>query len=170
MDSHTVFISLGSNLGNREKALKDAVNSLSPDVTPTAFSKIYETPPWGYDQQPTFLNQVIRVKTALPPFDLLDKLKSIEKDLGRRPTFRYGPRLIDMDILFFDAIVISSERLTIPHPEIENRAFVLVPMMDIAPDFIHPVSCRPITNLAKDVSKKKIKEYQPKEEIGRDHA
>jgi len=165
MESHTVFISIGSNQGDREKALKDAAASLNPEVSPTAFSKIYETPPWGYDQQPPFLNQVIRAETALPPLELLDKFKSIEINIGRQPTFRYGPRVIDVDILFYDATVISSERLTIPHPEIEKRAFVLVPMMDIAPDFIHPVNGRSITNLLKDLPTENIKEYQSEEEI-----
>jgi len=170
MRSHTVFISLGSNQGDREKALIEAAASLSPEITPTAFSKIYETPPWGYDQQPPFLNQVIRAETSLPPLELLDKFKAIEKDLGRKPTFRYGPRVIDVDILFYDATIISSGRLTIPHPEIEKRAFVLVPMMDIAPDFIHPVNGRSITNLLKDLPTENIKEYQSEEEIRPDHA
>lgn len=148
MNLHTAYISLGSNLGDRLKALGDAISHMAPEIFPLAYSKIYETPPWGYEDQPPFLNQVVKVETNLSPFDLLNKLKDIENFLGRKPGFRYGPRLIDLDILFFDDLVLSSNTLTIPHPEIENRAFVLIPLVEIASSHIHPVNHKTIEELA----------------------
>jgi 2-amino-4-hydroxy-6-hydroxymethyldihydropteridine diphosphokinase len=102
-------------------------------------SPIYVTPPWGYTDQPDFLNQVIEVDTLLHPIPLLHKLKKIETEMGRETTFRNGPRIIDLDILFYGQEVYEGENLQIPHPRLQDRAFVLVPLNDIAPDFVHPV-------------------------------
>jgi 2-amino-4-hydroxy-6-hydroxymethyldihydropteridine diphosphokinase len=102
-------------------------------------SPIYVTPPWGYLDQPDFLNQVIEVETVLHPIPLLHLLKDIEAKLGREATFRNGPRLIDLDILFYEQEVVEGEVLQIPHPRLQDRAFVLVPLNDLAPDFMHPV-------------------------------
>jgi 2-amino-4-hydroxy-6-hydroxymethyldihydropteridine diphosphokinase len=134
-----IFLGLGTNLGERETNLQEAKDALSPQVKALRESPIYVTPPWGYEDQPDFLNQVIEVRTRLEPPALLSCLKSIELALGREKTFRYGPRLIDLDILFFGQRVIQEENLQIPHPRLHERAFVLVPLHDIAPDFIHPV-------------------------------
>lgn len=154
---NTVFISLGSNLGDREKALSSAISKLPPEVTPVIASKIYETEPWGFTDQPSFLNQVIKATTFLDPFQLLIRLKNIEKEIGRQPNFRYGPRVIDLDILFFNDKILETDSLSIPHKEICNRAFVLVPMLEIAPDFIHPVSGKSIEEIASIIDHNDVK-------------
>ena len=140
MPTHTIYLALGTNLGDRAANLRAALDALSPQVTLQAQSGIYETPPWGYADQPAFLNMAVRAATVLEPLDLLAHLKKIEENLGRTPTFRNGPRLIDIDILFYDMLVFNSPGLVIPHPRIQERAFVVVPLADIAPDFVHPVS------------------------------
>jgi len=134
-----VFLALGTNLGDREANLSKAKDSLTPQVTVRQESSIYVTPPWGYTDQPEFLNQVIEVQTALEPLPLLQTLKQIENEMGRVKTFRNGPRLIDLDILFYGERIIDLEGLQIPHPRLHLRAFVLVPLNELAPDFIHPV-------------------------------
>ena len=101
---HLVYIALGSNLGNRSGNLIAAIQYLGPEVRVKKCSAVYETPPWGYEDQPKFLNQVLEVETDLAPGDLLDHVKKIESDVGREVSFRYGPRSIDIDILFFDYI------------------------------------------------------------------
>ena len=101
MENHVVFIALGSNIGDRARALNEASALMPPDIIPVSCSKVYETPPWGYEDQPPFLNQVIKARTHLSPPALIKRLKEIEQELGRQPIFRYGPRLIDLDILFF---------------------------------------------------------------------
>ncbi len=160
MENHVVFIALGSNIGDRARALNEASELMPPDIIPVSFSKVYETPPWGYEDQPPFLNQVIKARTHLSPPALLKRLKEIEQKLGRKPIFRYGPRLIDLDILFFDDLEYKSEKLTIPHPEIDNRAFVLVPLMEIAPNYIHPVCHKKIVDLAAHVEVDSIIEFR----------
>jgi 2-amino-4-hydroxy-6-hydroxymethyldihydropteridine diphosphokinase len=139
MDKHIVYLALGSNLGNRLENLKEAMAALSPQLEVKAKSHIYETPPWGYEDQPLFLNQVLKAQTFLEPEPLLKHLKRLEIALGRKPSFRNGPRLIDIDILLYDNLVLNTPALTIPHPHMHERGFVLLPMMDIAPDLIHPV-------------------------------
>jgi 2-amino-4-hydroxy-6-hydroxymethyldihydropteridine diphosphokinase len=134
-----IFLGLGTNLDDREANLRTAKGKLSSLMKIVKESPIYVTPPWGYEDQPDFLNQVIQVTTRLEPTQLLDYLKGIEDEMGRKATFRYGPRLIDLDILFYGQRVIREESLQIPHPRLHERAFVLVPLHDIAPDFVHPV-------------------------------
>ena len=160
MEIHIVFIALGSNIGDRARALNEAGDLMPPDIIPISFSKVYETPPWGYEDQPPFLNQVIKARTHLSPPVLLKRLKEIEQELGRLPIFRYGPRLIDLDILFYDDLEYKSEKLTIPHPEIASRAFVLVPLMEIAPNFIHPSSHKKIIDMVDQVEVDSIIEYR----------
>ncbi len=139
LNKHTVYLALGSNLGDREQNLKEAIASLSPQMVVKAKSHIYETLPWGYEDQPKFLNQVLEAQTYLEPEPLLKHLKRLEIALGRKASFRNGPRLIDIDILFYDDLVLDTPLLTIPHPRLHERGFVLLPMMDIAPDLVHPV-------------------------------
>jgi len=134
-----VFLALGTNLGDREGNLCMARKALAPKVTIIQESPIYITPPWGYEDQPEFLNQVLEVRTKMGPGRLLRYLKRIEKKMGRLETFRNGPRLIDLDILFYDQRVIKRPKLNIPHPRLHERAFVLIPLSDITPDFVHPV-------------------------------
>lgn len=137
---HTVYLSLGTNLGDRAANLKQAVSSLPPQMTVKARSNVYETPPWGFTEQGPFLNQVVMATTYLEPELLLKHLKRLETALGREATFRYGPRLIDIDILFYDDLVLNTPLLTVPHPHLHERGFVLIPLMDIAPDLVHPVT------------------------------
>jgi 2-amino-4-hydroxy-6-hydroxymethyldihydropteridine diphosphokinase len=148
MEEHVVYLALGSNLGNRLANLKEAIASLPPQMEVKARSNVYETQPWGYEDQEKFLNQVLRVETYLKPEPLLKHLKRLEVALGRKPTFQNGPRLIDIDILFYDDLVLYSPALMIPHPHLHERGFVLVPLMDIASDLVHPVRKKSIRELA----------------------
>jgi 2-amino-4-hydroxy-6-hydroxymethyldihydropteridine diphosphokinase len=156
---HIVFIALGSNLGDRHENLQVAIESMQPEIHPLDCSSVYETPPWGYLDQPKFLNQVIKAETQLSPSDLLDYLQVIESQIGRKETIRYGPRVIDLDLLFYDDEVIESPLLTIPHPRMENRAFVLLPIADLAPEFIHPVLKVRIADLLARVDQEGIDIY-----------
>jgi 2-amino-4-hydroxy-6-hydroxymethyldihydropteridine diphosphokinase len=134
-----VYLGLGTNLGDRAANLRAACAALAPQVQTLRLSRIYQTPPWGYADQPAFLNQVAEVRTTLPPLELLALLKDIEVRLGRTPSFQYGPRLIDMDILLYGSLVLQLPQLVIPHPRLPERAFVLVPLAELSPELIHPV-------------------------------
>lgn len=147
MEEHIVYLALGSNLGDRLANLKQAIASLTPQMQVKAKSAVYETPPWGYVDQPRFLNQVVRVKTYLEPEPLLKHIKRLEIALGRKETVPNGPRSIDIDILFYDDLVLDTGSLHIPHPRLEERAFVLVPLMDIAPDLVHPVGKKTVREM-----------------------
>jgi 2-amino-4-hydroxy-6-hydroxymethyldihydropteridine diphosphokinase len=135
----TVFIGLGTNLGERERNLAEARRLLGSSVRLTAESTVIETEPWGYQDQADFLNQVVTGETDLTPEDLLKELKSIENRMGRAPSFRYGPRLIDLDLLYYDDLVQDQPDLTIPHPHLHLREFVLRPLAEVDPDWVHPV-------------------------------
>ena len=158
--THTIYISLGTNLGDRLANLQAALAALPPIVLMQAASPIYETEPWGYSDQPAFLNQVISAETQLEPLDLLPHLKRLETELGRTPTFRYGPRLIDMDILFYDDILLATPGLEIPHPRLHERAFVLVPLVDLAPDFRHPRLGKTLQELLAQVDTDGVRLYE----------
>lgn len=149
--SSTVYLGLGTNLGDRFNNLQAVIAALPPSVVPDDCSPVYETPPWGFENQPAFLNQVLRGHTLLEPRELLQHLKTIEVRMGRKPTIKYGPRIIDIDILFYDHLVLQTENLTIPHPRLEERAFVLVPLADLAPFFRHPVLDKTIRELLAEV-------------------
>ncbi|GAB4424089.1 MAG: 2-amino-4-hydroxy-6-hydroxymethyldihydropteridine diphosphokinase [Anaerolineales bacterium] len=136
---HTTCIALGTNLGERLDNLRGAIQALAPDVNVLAESHVYETPPWGYADQPTFLNMVVKAETGLEPDALLKHLKQIEAALGREKSVRWGPRLIDLDILFYDDLVIDTPPLVIPHPRLHERGFVLVPLADVGAEVVHPV-------------------------------
>jgi 2-amino-4-hydroxy-6-hydroxymethyldihydropteridine diphosphokinase len=147
MEEHIVYLALGSNLGNRLANLKQAVAALSPQLDVKAKSHVYETPPWGYEDQPRFLNQVVKAKTYLEPEPLLKHLKRLEVTLGRIASFQNGPRLIDIDILFYDGLIVNTASLVIPHPRLHERGFVLLPLMDIDPDLVHPVNKKSIREM-----------------------
>jgi 2-amino-4-hydroxy-6-hydroxymethyldihydropteridine diphosphokinase len=134
-------------LGDRAGALAEARLELSACVSISNISSIYETPPWGVTDQPAFLNQVLTGTTELEPDGLLNAVKAIEKKMGRQPTFRYGPRLIDIDILLYGDIVLDTPDLVIPHPRMFERAFVLVPLLEIAPDLVSPITHEPVSDL-----------------------
>jgi len=159
--SHTVFISLGSNVGNRAAYLESAREELRRKLLLEAISPIYETKPWGFTDQPDFLNQVVRCATDLEPQALLVTLKSLEAQLGRIPTFHYGPRQIDLDILMFDDLVLNSPDLTLPHPHFHERAFVLVPLAELAPELVHPVLKSSIYDLLTHLDTSSVKSYPP---------
>jgi 2-amino-4-hydroxy-6-hydroxymethyldihydropteridine diphosphokinase len=159
--NHVIYLSAGSNLGDRALNLRNAAASLIPEIHPLVLSSIYETEPWGYADQPSFLNQVIKASTILEPIELLTFLKGIEVFLGRQETFRFGPRLIDLDILFYDDLVIDTPRLTIPHPRISERAFVLIPLAEVAPNLLHPVLKKTILALKANVDTSSVELFQP---------
>ena len=148
MEEHIVYLALGSNLGDRLANLKQAIAALTPQINVKAKSQVYETPPWGFEDQPKFLNQVVKAKTYLEPEQLLKHLKRLELALGRKESVPNGPRLIDMDILFYDDLVLNTPALVIPHPRLHERGFVLLPLMDIAPDLVHPVSKQSVREMA----------------------
>ncbi len=154
---HTVYLGLGTNLGDRRRNLEAAIRALPPQVLVKTQSKLYETPAWGYEDQPAFLNAAVKAETELEPEELLAYLKGLEVRLGRTATFRWGPRLIDMDILFYDDLIREAPTLVIPHPHLHERAFVLVPMMDIAPDLVHPVTGKTIRQMLETVNAEDVR-------------
>jgi 2-amino-4-hydroxy-6-hydroxymethyldihydropteridine diphosphokinase len=160
-DKHSCYIALGSNLGDRLANLNEAINRLPPEVVPLNISPVYETPPWGYEAQPPFFNQVIHASTMASPVDLLAYLKKIEVLVGRQPTFRNGPRVIDLDILFYDDLILNSPALTIPHPRLSSRAFVLVPLADLNPSLKHPVTGETVAELLARIDTRTIKPVSP---------
>lgn len=140
-DWHSVFIAIGSNLGDKLTNCRQAVQRLTmrPDVRLVVASPYYRTAPVGFTDQDWFINAAIRIETRLEPLALLDCLKAIEQALGRQAGgVRFGPRPIDMDIIFYDDVRIATERLEIPHPRMHKRRFVLQPICDIDPAFVHP--------------------------------
>lgn len=161
MKEHVVYLALGTNLGDRLANLKQAIAALTPQMEVKAKSQVYETPPWGYEDQPKFLNQVVQAQTYLEPEPLLKHLKRLEVALGRRESFQNGPRLIDIDILFYDDLVVDKPSLVIPHPRLHERGFVLLPLMDIAPDLVHPVSGKSVRELAAECDASGIEKVAP---------
>ena len=159
MSIHTIYLALGSNLGDRLIHLQTAIESLAPEVRVLGESQVYETPPWGYTDQPAFLNMAVKGGTALAPRALLAHLKQIESQMGREPTFRYGPRLIDLDILLYDDLVLDEADLTIPHPALHERAFVLVPLADVAAQVVHPVLGKTIAQILKESDSREIRRF-----------
>jgi 2-amino-4-hydroxy-6-hydroxymethyldihydropteridine diphosphokinase len=160
-----IYIASGSNLGDRLVNLQNAIATLPPAVLPLEVSPVYETEPWGYTDQPLFLNQVIKAETNLNPQDLLAYLKSAEVSLGRQPTFKNGPRLIDLDLLFYDDLVYEGQNLRIPHPHLQERAFVLVPLVDLAPELRHPILTSSIRELVERIDISGVKPYSREEAI-----
>ncbi len=150
----TIFIGIGSNLGKREKNCQDAICLLEKNsLEITKCSSMIETEPWGITEQPKFINMAIKAKTDLGPGELLKLLKKIESETGRQPGTRWGPRAIDLDILFYDDLVFKTAVLEIPHPGIAEREFVLKPLAEIAPDKIHPVFQKSVNLLLEELFK-----------------
>lgn len=135
----TIYLLLGTNLGDKSQNLRTAIEIIGEKVgVLKQVSSVYETMPWGIEDQPIFYNQVIEIETTLEVNTLLATTQGIEKEMGRQKYRRWGERLIDIDILYYDQLVLESNDLNVPHAQIANRRFTLVPLADIAPDFIHP--------------------------------
>jgi 2-amino-4-hydroxy-6-hydroxymethyldihydropteridine diphosphokinase len=152
-----IFLSLGSNLGDRRRNLEKGIGLLEQLAgKPGAISGIYETEPWGCDSQLNFYNQVIELFTLLGPFSLLEAIHETEKMCGRdRPALRFAPRTLDVDILFYGNSVIEFPELVVPHPYLQDRQFVLVPLAEIAPLLVHPILKMDMLQLLKECGDKK---------------
>jgi 2-amino-4-hydroxy-6-hydroxymethyldihydropteridine diphosphokinase len=142
-----IALALGSNVGDREAALRAAVKALSPYVKVTAISPVYETSPVYVTDQPSFYNAAVTGTTTLEPLALLWTLKDIENSIGRLPTFRYGPRVIDIDIIFYGDRIVKTSELTIPHARMAEREFVLRPLNTVAPNMQHPETGRTVADM-----------------------
>ena len=165
MAKNLVYLALGTNLGEREENLKQALKMLPPQVEITGVSRLYETAPAYVTDQPAFLNIAAEGRTTLEAPALLDYLKQLENEIGREKTIRYGPRQIDLDIIFFRDLVLNAPHLHIPHPRMNERGFVLRPLADIAPNFVHPVLQQTVQELLADLPPEdgvlKVTDWQP---------
>lgn len=149
MKRYTVFIGLGSNIGDRALSLRRAAEGLAdvPETEVVQHSSVYETDPYGRRDQPRFLNAVSQIETALLPPALLEALKHLETSLGRTKSERWGPREIDLDILLYDGLVYADNAVQVPHADLGQRKFVLFPLLEIAPDLIHPQNGMTVSEL-----------------------
>ena len=145
------YLLIGGNLGKREENLEHARRAIASRLGPLLnASSIYETEAWGMQDQPAFLNQVLFVETKLNAEAVLDAILSIEKEMGRKRSEKFGPRTIDIDILFYNDLVMQKSSLTIPHPQLHLRRFTLEPLNEIAPEFVHPVFNKTISELLEE--------------------
>jgi 2-amino-4-hydroxy-6-hydroxymethyldihydropteridine diphosphokinase len=146
-----VFLLIGGNMGDRLQNLHQAIDLLAAACGPVIQqSAVYETAAWGITDQAAFLNQALELTTHLTARELITTILSVEEQMGRRRMEKFGPRIIDIDILFFNDAIIHEPDLTIPHPQLQNRRFVLVPMVEIAPDLVHPVLHKTIDELLRE--------------------
>ena len=156
-----VYLSLGSNLGNREQMLQDAIDAMNTsDMRVVRVSSVYETEPMDVRNQPWFLNVVVELETELFPLVLLSRLNKIERQLGRKRVMVKGPRSIDIDILLFEKFIIDTDVLTVPHPRMTERRFVLEPMVELSPELRHPANRRTMRELLAGVSGQQVKRVE----------
>ncbi|MBZ0157607.1 MAG: 2-amino-4-hydroxy-6-hydroxymethyldihydropteridine diphosphokinase [Alphaproteobacteria bacterium] len=159
-----IHIGIGSNLGDRESHCDRALEEMKArGIRITKVSSRYETEPWGMREQPNFINMAVEAETDLSPEGLLAALKEIERTVGRRTTFLWGPRVIDLDILFYDDAIIDGACLRIPHPLLHTRSFVLLPLAEIAPGKMHPVLRKTVGQLKEE--RKSDEDAERKEQI-----
>ena len=145
------YLLIGGNIGDRNKNLKEAIDFIARECgSVIKSSSIYETAAWGKTDQPDFLNQCLLIQTSLSAPDLMKQILKIEEKMGRKRKEKNDPRIIDIDILFYNESVLQTEFLTLPHPQLQNRRFVLVPMNEIAPKLVHPVLRKSIITLLKE--------------------
>lgn len=143
-----VYLLLGSNENNRQHNLEQALRLIAlKGCEILNLSGLYETEAWGLKEQQAFINQAVAVQTTLPPLQLLSTLKSIEKEVGRVETVKWGPRVIDIDILFYGTAIINEPELKVPHPFLHQRRFTLAPLSEIAPQLVHPVLNQTVAQL-----------------------
>jgi 2-amino-4-hydroxy-6-hydroxymethyldihydropteridine diphosphokinase len=149
----TAYIALGSNMGNRFENLRQAIEKLNQitEIKVVNTSSVYETDPVGYEEQDQFLNMVLEAETNLEPFQLLSVCMKIERELGRKRGIRWGPRTMDLDILLYNQENIKSEMLTVPHPRMHERAFVMVPLIEIQPNIMLPGTDRTLQAVLEDI-------------------
>lgn len=150
---HEVYLGIGSNLGEREAYIEYALKCLlkMPRVKNVQLSSLIETPPYGYLAQPPFLNGVIALQTLYEPYELLDVLHRIENEAGRERKIHWGPRTLDLDILFYDQEILESPQLMVPHPDLANRLFVLQPLAELCPGKLHPVLHKTVLQMKKEL-------------------
>ncbi|MCX7698405.1 MAG: 2-amino-4-hydroxy-6-hydroxymethyldihydropteridine diphosphokinase [Candidatus Goldbacteria bacterium] len=152
---NTVYFSIGSNIGDKKNNLRNAIKLLKKNnINIIKISSVYKTEPVGVKNQPYFYNICIKAKTRLDPENLLKLIKIIEKKIGRKKVKKWGPRIIDIDILFFNNIILNKRKLKIPHPEIIKRNFVLIPLYEINKNIYHPVEKKTIKNIIKSLKLK----------------
>lgn len=157
MSTHTVYIGLGSNLGDRQANITEALQSLRSRVRIHRVATLYDTEPVGYQDQPRFLNTAMEGETDLSAQELLTFIKGVEHRMGRQPSFRNAPRPIDMDILIFGDLVVHDDGLTVPHPRMHERAFVLAPLAELAPDLRHPILGKTVAELLGEVDRSGVR-------------
>ncbi len=158
-----IFLGIGTNLGNREANLNEAIIRINELTGPVgALSSVYETDPWGFQSDNRFLNMVIKIETDRSPQGLMDEIFLIEENMGRvRSGNQYSARVIDIDILLFENLIIKEKNLVIPHPRMHQRKFVLVPMCEIEPDIVHPVLKKTVSTLLETcLDKSKVKMFR----------
>ena len=148
------FVAIGSNIGEKLQNCLKAIRLLDSVKGCRVLKKssFYKTEPVGYKEQDWFINCAVLIETELNPYELLDRLQEIEVLMGRKKSFKWGPRVIDLDLLLYEDMVINGKRLTIPHPLMHKRRFVLVPVSELEPDLIHPVLNRSVTDILRDIS------------------
>ena len=153
---HKAYISIGSNIGDKEENINNSIEKLKEykEIEVTKIATIIETEPWGYEDQDSFKNTAIEIRTFLNPKELMTILLSIEKKMKRERIIRWGPRIIDLDIIFFDDCITDDEYVTLPHPRMEDREFVLEPLNEIAPNFIHPLNKKRVFRMLEEIKNK----------------